>query len=103
MTEPTAAEEPNLEIATEARSHLSPNQKARQRFRRNRLAVLSSAFLAAVIVAIVVWPIILKVSSAFRGRGSEFARRYAPETISDEQFQRPNAKHWFGTDVHGRD
>ncbi len=103
MTEPTAAEEPNLEIATEARSHLSPNQKAWQRFRRNRLAVLSSAFLAAVILAIVVWPIILKVSSAFRGRGSEFARRYAPETISDEQFQRPNAKHWFGTDVHGRD
>jgi peptide/nickel transport system permease protein/oligopeptide transport system permease protein len=26
-----------------------------------------------------------------------------PDRVSDEQFQSPTARHWFGTDVHGRD
>jgi ABC-type dipeptide/oligopeptide/nickel transport system permease subunit len=28
---------------------------------------------------------------------------YAPNDVSDAQFQKPGAQHWFGTDVHGRD
>src|SRR5205814_1889376 len=28
---------------------------------------------------------------------------YQPDALSDAQFQPPNAQHWCGTDVHGRD
>jgi peptide/nickel transport system permease protein/oligopeptide transport system permease protein len=31
------------------------------------------------------------------------AQRFLPEQLSDDQFQPPSLKHWFGTDVHGRD
>lgn len=58
------------------------------RFRRNTPAVVSGCFLAVLIVLVVFWPVIAS---------------YSWETISDAQFQPPSAKHWFGTDVHGRD
>jgi oligopeptide transport system permease protein len=58
------------------------------RFRRNKPAVISLGFLAALILLVVLWPWIAP---------------YSWETISDAQFQPPSGKHWFGTDVHGRD
>ena len=83
--------------------HLSPNQKAWQRFRRNRLAYISTFFLAGIVLLIVLWPMVLKVASLSGPAGAEFAKRHGPETISDDQFKAPNPQHWFGTDVHGRD
>ncbi len=58
------------------------------RFRRNKPAVISLCLLAALILLVVLWP---------------WVAPYSWETISDAQFQPPSAKHWFGTDVHGRD
>jgi oligopeptide transport system permease protein len=66
----------------------TPNQRAWQRFHRNRLARLSAWFLAAVVVVVLLWP---------------FVSPHSPDTLSDAQFQPPSLKHWFGTDVHGRD
>lgn len=67
---------------------MTPNQRAWMRFRRNTPAVVSGCFLVALVLLVVFWPL---VSS------------YSWETISDAQFQPPTGKHWFGTDVHGRD
>lgn len=58
------------------------------RFRRNKPAVLGLGFLAALILLVILWP---------------WVAPYSWETISDAQFQPPSARHWFGTDVHGRD
>jgi len=66
----------------------SPNERAWRRFRRNRLARCSAWFLAVVVVLVLLWPIITP---------------HHPDALSDHQFQPPSAKHWFGTDVHGRD
>jgi peptide/nickel transport system permease protein/oligopeptide transport system permease protein len=77
--------------------HLSPNQRAWRRFKKNRPAILSAWFLIILLAAIVAWPIILKIS------GTNFAQLHNPNQLSDAQFLPPNAQHWFGTDVHGRD
>lgn len=58
---------------------------------------MSAWFLALLLLAIVAWPIILKIS------GTNFAQLHNPNQLSDEQFSPPDARHWFGTDVHGRD
>ncbi|MBI3878084.1 MAG: ABC transporter permease [Verrucomicrobia bacterium] len=68
--------------------HLSPNQKARRRFCRNRLAFGCAIFLLALVATLLLWPL---VSSQ------------KPDALSDAQFQPPSAQHLFGTDVHGRD
>lgn len=73
---------------SELQIHLSPNQKAWRRFKRNRLAVISAWVLAATVIFVLVFPIV---------------SRWKPEVVSDVQFQKPTAQHWFGTDVHGRD
>ena len=70
------------------RPHLSPNQRAWRRFRRNRVAVVSGLVLVGISLLALAWP---------------WLAPYSPETISDLQFARPSAQHWFGTDVHGRD
>jgi ABC-type dipeptide/oligopeptide/nickel transport system permease subunit len=67
---------------------MTPNQRAWLRFRRNRPALLSLAFLALLVALVVVWPLIAP---------------YSVNAITDDQFQPPDSKHWFGTDVHGRD
>jgi oligopeptide transport system permease protein len=41
--------------------------------------------------------LVLKIS------GAGFAELHSPNQLSDAQFSPPNAQHWFGTDVHGRD
>ncbi len=67
---------------------MTPNQRARQRFRQNKLAVISAWFLLAVVVLVLVWPLVSP---------------HDPEALSDAQFRPPSLVHWFGTDVHGRD
>jgi oligopeptide transport system permease protein len=76
---------------------LSPNQQAWRRFKKNRPAVLGAYFLALLLLAIAVWPVILKMS------GPNFAQTHDPNQLSDTQFAPPSAQHWFGTDLHGRD
>src|ERR1039458_2899480 len=41
---------------------LTPGQRAWQRFRRNRAAVVSAWYLVFLLLALVAWPIVLKVS-----------------------------------------
>src|SRR5262245_46925596 len=67
---------------------LTPRQRAWARFKSNRAALVSFWLLAALLLFVVVYP---------------WASQYGPEQISDDQFQRPGAAHWLGTDVHGRD
>src|SRR5436309_10739052 len=67
---------------------LTPNQRAWRGFSRNKQAVISSAFLALLVLLVTLWPLLAP---------------YPPDTISDAQFEPPNGHHWFGTDVHGRD
>jgi ABC-type dipeptide/oligopeptide/nickel transport system permease subunit len=77
--------------------YLSPGQRAWRRFKKNRAAVLSAWYLVSLIVAIIAWPVLLKIV------GGGFALLHNPDQLSDAQFTAPDAHHWFGTDVHGRD
>src|SRR5215208_1484491 len=83
--------------------HLSPNQRAWRRFRRNRLAMVSVWVLAAVVTLVIAWPLVLKLASFTGVKGAAFARYYQPEKLSEAQSAPPSRQHWFGTDVHGRD
>jgi len=77
--------------------------KSWERFKRNRLALLSFWLLLGLLLMVALWPFALKVASWTGRDGAAFAMRHNPDQLSDEQFQPPNASHWFGTDVHGRD
>lgn len=66
----------------------TPGQRAWQRFRRNRPAVLAGIFLAVVVAATVLIPTVSHFDS---------------DHGSDSQFSPPGWQHWLGTDVHGRD
>jgi oligopeptide transport system permease protein len=83
--------------------HLSPGQRAWRRFRRNRAAVLGAWYMAALLSLVIVWPATLAIAGHAGAAGRAFAQRHDPDTLSNDQFQPPNAAHWFGTDVHGRD
>jgi peptide/nickel transport system permease protein/oligopeptide transport system permease protein len=47
--------------------------------------------------------VLLKLVSLSGPTGSAVALRLQPDQLSNDQFQSPSTKHWFGTDVHGRD
>lgn len=81
----------------------SPGARAWRRFRKNRPAVISAWFLAVLVLVVVGWPLLLKAAGAAGDTGAGFAHTYDPDQLSDNQFQPPSGKHWFGTDVHGRD
>ncbi|HWN95542.1 MAG TPA: ABC transporter permease, partial [Methylomirabilota bacterium] len=68
--------------------HLSPGQRAWRRFTRNKLAVISLCFIAVLVAIVLLAP---------------WLSPYQPNDVSDAQFEKPNAQHWFGTDVNGRD
>ncbi|MDB6109836.1 MAG: Binding-protein-dependent transport system inner rane component [Pedosphaera sp.] len=100
------AQKPALKVDAAASSpqlHLSPNQKAWSRFKRNRMAAISTWFLAGLLLVVIGWPITLKLASASGPKGKAFAIQYDPTRLSDLSFEPPTATHWFGTDVHGRD
>ena len=78
-------------------SAVSPQSSAWRRFRKNRSAVASAWFLAALLILVAGWPLALKLA------GKGFATTHDPDQLSDAQFTAPSAQHWFGTDVHGRD
>src|ERR1051325_10136952 len=72
----------------EPQPHLTPNQRAGLRFKRNRPAMISLGFLLLLLALICLWPILSP---------------YQSDALSEAQFLPPAAHHWCGTDVHGRD
>jgi oligopeptide transport system permease protein len=94
-------------LATETESArafpASPGRRAWLRFRHNRPAVISSWFLAVLLLVVLGWPVLLAVAGHAGTAGKAFAEQHDPDALSEGQFQPPNATHWFGTDVHGRD
>src|SRR5438477_159757 len=102
MTESTTSETMDSRSSASERQ-LSPNQRAWQRFRRNRPAFLSLWFLVLVGSLVVLWPPVLKVGLKSGETGARWAERLQPDRVSDDQFRPPSRAHWFGTDVHGRD
>lgn len=59
-----------------------------RRFRRHKLAVVSTALLAAIVLAALIGPLFLK---------------YGPTQITTDFSAPPSAEHWLGTDQVGRD
>ncbi len=59
-----------------------------RRFRRHRLAMVSTVLLAAIVLAALVGPLFLK---------------YGPNEITGHFSAPPSAEHWLGTDQVGRD
>jgi peptide/nickel transport system permease protein/oligopeptide transport system permease protein len=100
---PAAGKSQSKESLRTAPLHSSPNQRAWRRFFRNRSAVVALVTLAALVVLIAAWPLGLKLASLSGQDGAKLAQRLQPDRVSDEQFGSPSLKHWFGTDVHGRD
>lgn len=94
---------PDANGARRSAEHLSPGRRAWRRFAQNRAAVLACWWLAGLVLVVVGWPAALKVAGGCGPRCAAFARRYQPDQLSDDQFRPPGARHWFGTDVHGRD
>ncbi len=84
-------------MSDEIRQHISPNQRAWLRFKKNRPAILSAWFLVLLLLAIIAWPVVLKIT------GENSVHVHNPNQLSDAQFSPPTEQHWFGTDVHGRD
>ncbi len=80
--------------------HLTPNQRAWRRFTRNHTAVASGIFLFGFVVLVLLWPIFQRPALQSR---LPAALTHLPNRLSDDQFQPPEANHWFGADVHGRD
>lgn len=78
----------------------SPNRRAWQRFRRNRLAFGAAILLGVVIALLLVWPLLARGNL---GASLPKALTWSPLTLTDAQFKGPSPDHWFGTDVHGRD
>ena len=86
--------------ATAQQQHLSPNQRAWRRFKRNKPAVIGGIYLLLLIFLTILWPML---SSPKLGAVLPKPLTYAQETLSNQQFAHPSGEHWFGTDIHGRD
>lgn len=97
MSEPVASSGVSREGQTAQRPMLTPNQRAWRRFRQNRPALISTWFLAGLVLAVLLWPLCLQLG------GETFAITHDPNRITEQQFQPPSTTYWCGTDVHGRD
>ncbi len=86
--------------SVERGAHLSPNQRAWRRFRRNRPAILSLSFLILLLFLVAAWPL---AHYSIVSRHLPAAVTFGPDELSNAQFAPPSAAHWCGTDVHGRD
>jgi oligopeptide transport system permease protein len=84
-------------LATNNPEHFSPGRRAWLRFKRNGPAVWSAWYLGILLAVVLAWPVVLKMSPG------DFAQLHNPAYLSNAQFSPPDAKHWFGTDLHGRD
>lgn len=80
--------------------HLTPNQRAWHRFRRNRPACFGAVALAIIVAIILVWPLFTYPAVA---RLLPAGMTHPPNALSDARFSPPTALHWFGADVNGRD
>ena len=80
--------------------HLSPNERAWRRFKRNRGASIALVVLLGIVALILLWP---AFNSPKLGAVLPAAMTHDPDSITDAQFAPPGWTHWFGTDVHGRD
>jgi peptide/nickel transport system permease protein/oligopeptide transport system permease protein len=89
-------------VAPEAPAKVQP-RSAWRRFRANRLATISAWLLAVVVVIVLAWPVVLRIAGHSGSAGTAFAQAHNPERVSEDQFQPPGPRHWFGTDIHGRD
>jgi oligopeptide transport system permease protein len=81
----------------------TPGKQAWQRFKHNRPAVISAWYLVLLLVSVLAWPVILKIAGHCGPAGAAFAQIHDPDHLSNAQFMTPDAQHWFGTDMHGRD
>jgi peptide/nickel transport system permease protein/oligopeptide transport system permease protein len=81
----------------------SPRRRAWSRFRSNKAAWFSAWYLAGLVILVVLWPVGLGLVSGIGPRSAALAATYAPDRLSDAQFNPPSLRHWFGTDGHGRD
>ncbi len=79
---------------------LSLNQRAWRRFLRIRPAVLSGLLLGAAVLLTILWPI---REAQWISLALPNALRHSSLALSDDQFQKPSWRYWFGTDAHGRD
>lgn len=86
--------------APEIQEHLSPNQQAWRRFRRNHPAVISSVFVVSLVLLVLIWPLWRTPALA---KSLPRALTFSPIELSDAAFSAPSALHWLGTDANGRD
>ena len=103
MTNSVLTSEPGPEARGNEPGAASPNQRAWRRFRRNRPAMVGLCVLAMLICSVLAWPLLLRLSALRGPGGAAWAESLRPDRVSEDQFQPPNLRHWFGTDVHGRD
>lgn len=102
--------------AAAVQEHLSPNQQAWRRFRRNHVAVASSVFVIALVAVVLVWPLFrtdifltLRIGNKEVPLRIELSKHlpkamtYSPTALTDQTFAAPNGAHWLGTDANGRD
>jgi ABC-type dipeptide/oligopeptide/nickel transport system permease subunit len=82
---------------------ISPGKQAWQRFKRNRLAVVSAWYLIGLLVLVIAWPVALGIAGHCGPAGIAFAQTHDPDHLSNAQFVPPDVQYWFGTDMHGRD
>jgi oligopeptide transport system permease protein len=80
--------------------HLSPNQQAWRRFRRNRIAVASSIFVLVLVTIVLVWPLLRR--PALR-QFLPASMTHSPIALTAKIFGAPSTEYWFGTDANGRD
>jgi peptide/nickel transport system permease protein/oligopeptide transport system permease protein len=67
---------------------VTPNQRVWRRLKQHRPALPSAMLLGVVLALALLVPVLSP---------------HDPERGSDAQFASPDAHHWFGTDLHGRD